>query len=57
MSVVVTLDYEPKKRLGVIKSDIFPEIREHFSVKSPKFGAARYNKFIPDRKYVITPTG
>ena len=23
----------------------------------PKFGASRFNRFIPDRKYVITPTG
>jgi superfamily II DNA or RNA helicase len=57
MSVEVTFDYEPKKRTGVLISDIFPEVREHFSVKAPKFGAARFNKYIPDRKYVITPTG
>jgi len=57
MSPTVVLDYDPKKRVGILKSDIFLEIREHFSVKSPKFGAARFNRYIPDRKYVITPTG
>lgn len=57
MSVVVTLDYDVKKRCGIIRSDIFADVREHFSVKSPKFGAAKFNRFIPDRKYVITPTG
>jgi len=57
MSVEIIFDYEERKRNGIIKSDIFPEIREHFSVKSPKFGAARFNKYIPDRKYVINPAG
>lgn len=57
MSVEVTIDYDEKKRMGVLVSNIVNEIREHFSVKAPKFGAARYNRFIPDRKYVITATG
>lgn len=57
MSVTVTLDYDPGRRQGIIVSDIMTEIREHFSVKSPKFGAARFNRYIPDRKYVITPGG
>lgn len=57
MSISVTFDYDIKKRKGILQSTVFPEVREYFSVKIPKFGAARYNKHIPDRKYVITATG
>ena len=57
MSILVTFDYDIKKRKGILQSTIFPEVREYFSVKIPKFGSARYNRYIPDRKYVMTATG
>jgi len=41
-----------------VRGDIFDEIREHFSVENP--GAKyqrRFNRFIPTRRYAITPTG
>lgn len=57
MSILVTFDYDIKKRKGILQSTIFPEVREYFSVKIPKFGSARYNRHIPDRKYVMTATG
>lgn len=55
--MVLKFTYDRAKNVGVIESDYLPNIREHFSAKVPKFGAARANPFIPDRKYVITPTG
>ena len=57
MGILVTFDYDIKKRKGILQSTIFPEVREYFSVKIPKFGSARYNRHIPDRKYVMTATG
>jgi superfamily II DNA or RNA helicase len=55
--ISLTFDYDKKRRQGIISSEIFPEIREYFSVKQPKFGSARFNKHIPDRKYVISLNG
>ena len=39
-------------------ADLFDNIREHFSVENTdaRF-ARRYARFVPRRKYVITPTG
>jgi len=50
------LDFQKFK--GILKGDLFTKIREHFSEKNDgaKFARNRY-KFIPMRKYAITPTG
>jgi len=52
------LDYCPKKDKGILKGELFNEIREYFSEKNDaaKFMRNRY-KFFPQRKYAITPTG
>jgi len=52
------LDYCNKKYKGLIKGNLLNEIREYFSEKNEaaKFLRNRY-KFVPQRKYVITPTG
>lgn len=55
---MIEFDYDSSKQLGIIRSDMLTEIREHFSVKNE--GAQfmrRYNRFIPQRTYAITPTG
>jgi superfamily II DNA or RNA helicase len=53
----VILAYDRGKNIGIIQSEYLSNIREHFSMSVPKFGMARHNPYIPDRKYVITPTG
>ena len=55
---MINISFDDKKRLGVISGDLFNEIREHFSVKNEaaRF-ARRFSRFIPQRTYVITPTG
>lgn len=55
---MIELDYCEKKNKGIIKGDLLNEIREYFSEKNEaaKFLRNRY-RFIPQRKYVITPTG
>lgn len=53
----VTLSYDRGKNTGLIQSEYLSNIREHFSMSVPKFGMAKHNPYIPDRKYVITPTG
>lgn len=55
---MIELDYCDNKNKGIIKGDLLNEIREYFSEKNEaaKFLRSRY-KFIPQRKYVITPTG
>ena len=52
------LDYCDKKNKGILKGELFDSIREHFSVKNEaaKFLRTRY-RFVPQRHYVITPTG
>lgn len=52
------LDYCETKQKGIIKGSLLSEIREYFSEKNEaaKFLRNRY-RFIPQRKYVITPTG
>jgi len=54
----VTFDYDARKRLALMSGDHFEEIREHFSVHNDAAKFARYkNRFIPSRRYVITPQG
>lgn len=55
---MIEFSYDSAKGLGVIKGDLFDEIREHFSVKNEnaKF-MRRYGRFLPPRTYAITPTG
>ncbi len=53
----VILSYDKGKNTGIIQSEYLANIREHFSMSVPKFSMARHNPYIPDRKYVITPTG
>ena len=55
---MIELDYCEKKQKAIIKGNLLNEIREYFSEKNDaaKFLRGRY-KFIPQRKYVITPTG
>ena len=50
--------WDRSRRQGVISGDLFNEIREHFSVSNPAAKFARYRgRYIPSRKYVITPGG
>lgn len=53
----ILFSYDSAKRVGIIQTEYFENIREYFSVKVQKFGPARMNPFIPDRRYVITPSG
>ena len=58
---MLEFDYRRSTNRLVIKtddSDLFDQIREHFSVENDgaRF-ARRYNRFAPTRKYVITGTG
>lgn len=54
----VTFDYDARKRLGLVSGAHFEEIREHFSVYNDAAKYARFkNRFIPSRRYVITPQG
>tara|TARA_R110000868_G_scaffold138335_1_gene352357 strand:- start:7357 stop:8835 length:1479 start_codon:yes stop_codon:yes gene_type:complete len=55
---MITFTLEKNKKYAIVQGDLFEDIREHFSVKNEaaKF-TKRFNRFIPDRQYVITPTG
>lgn len=55
---MIEFDYCEKKDKGILKGDLLNEIREYFSEKNEaaKFLRNRY-QFMPQRKYVITPTG
>lgn len=54
----VSFDYDTRKRLAIMSGSHFEEIREHFSVYNDAAKFARYkNRFIPSRRYVITPQG
>jgi superfamily II DNA or RNA helicase len=58
MKTTITFDYDVRKRLAIMSGDHFEEIREHFSVHNDAAKYARYkNRFIPSRRYVITPQG
>ena len=55
---MITFTLEKNKKYAIVQGDLFDDIREHFSVKNEaaKF-TKRFNPFVPDRQYVITPTG
>ena len=58
---MISFDYSKstnKLKIRCEDTDLFSEIREHFSVENPNARfARRYNRFAPSRKYVITGTG
>lgn len=52
------LKFDAKKQQGILVSDRFDEIREHFSVKNEAAKFTRgFGRFIPQRTYAITPLG
>lgn len=55
---MINFEIDKGCKYGIIRGDLFDEIREHFSVEneSAKF-TRRFNRFIPKRHYAITPTG
>ena len=54
----VTFDYDARKRMAMVSGAHFEEIREHFSVHNDAAKYARFkSRFIPSRRYVITPQG
>lgn len=54
----ISFDYDNRKRLAIMSGAHFEEIREHFSVYNDAAKYARFkNRFIPSRRYVITPQG
>jgi len=56
--MIINFDYDSKKGLGVISSDINDEIREYFSVKNEAaYFMRKRGRFMPARTYAITPTG
>lgn len=55
---MIEINFDAKKRLGILSGELFEEIREHFSVKNESAAfMRRYGRFLPQRTYVITPTG
>ena len=57
-SQTVKFDYDERKRLAIMAGAHFDEIREHFSVYNDAAKYARFkNRYIPSRRYVITPAG
>ena len=58
MSDTVTMDYDKRRRMGLLSGSHFEEIREKFSVHNDAAKFARFKgRFIPSRRYVITPQG
>lgn len=56
--MAIKIDWDSTRRQGIISGDYFSEIREHFSVQNEAARFARMRgRFIPSRKYVITPAG
>lgn len=53
----VEFQYDLKRKEVKIVSDYFSNIREHFSVKNPGARFNRFQRFIPQRIYAITPAG
>lgn len=53
---MIRVDFDAKKKKGIISGSMFSEIREHFSIPNP---AAKYNRsfYIPKRIYPIAVTG
>ena len=54
---MIHIDYDAKKRKGIIQGEYFDVIREYFSVDNPAARFLKHRKFIPRRLYAITPTG
>ena len=52
-------DLDEKRQKGILQSNFLGNIREHFSVKddTAKIKQLRFNRYIPTRKYAITPSG
>lgn len=55
----LTFDWDNGRRQGTIRGDTFDQVRERFSVKNDaaKFARKYGRRFVPARKYVITPAG
>lgn len=54
----IKFDWDRARRQGIVSGECFDEIREHFSVKNEAAKFARMRgRYIPARKYVITPGG
>lgn len=53
------IDYDLKKRIGLLKTDNLDAVRQQFSVEdeNAKFLRRTRNFFIPTQKFAITPTG
>jgi superfamily II DNA or RNA helicase len=54
---MIQIDYDAKRRKGVISGEYFDIIREYFSVDNPASRFLKHRRFIPRRIYAITPTG
>jgi len=58
--IKIVFDFDNKYQKGIIQSNYLDDIREHFSVKNENAAISRIrtgNRYIPSRKYVITPAG
>ena len=59
--MIINFDYKQstnKLSLTTDDNDLFTRIREHFSVENKgAIFARRYGKFVPRRKYIISPVG
>ena len=57
--MTIKFNYDPGRRQGIVSGDRFDELREAFSVHNDSAKFARYGgaRYIPTRKYVITPAG
>ena len=55
----LNFEWDSGRRQGLIKSESLNQIREQFSVKNDaaKFARRFGGRFIPARKYTITPAG
>lgn len=54
----LNITYDKNKKMGIIESDFFDNIREHFSIKDPAAHVKKmYSHYIPSRKYAITVAG
>ena len=55
--MVVEFQYDPKRKEVKIVSEFLNNIKEHFSVKNPGARFNRYQRFLPQSIYAITPAG
>ena len=54
----IIVDWDARKRQGILKGEYVSDIREIMSVPDETARFRRYrNRFTPARKYVITPAG